>query len=429
MASPTYAEIIASLKATIYLLHLARDRAEVTSTTIATQIDTVQQGVEGDYVPELLDAVEAFRQKYAGALSSSTAQAMILPHLLHLAKLAGWPERDVSSLMGRFYDYCIANSYTVNSRETTFGAVAAGGTNVGTGTVLRLTKDENDYPIEANTVEVKTFECIGDGNSATSLGEESFEVRGAYQSKDGLDTLGSGLSGVVYAASGRHTQDLLDNPSFETYSGTAATPTAIQGWTINTIANVAVDTTGTANYYYRTLPEASTSYALKISGNVTVEQLFSTRQTKLSPSTPYYLQFAYNRETYSGDMTLTIDFGNTTKSVVLAAQAGWNVVNFTMDKKLWFKYFNKAGLSVKFTVSSYASGSVLIDDLILVPMTQIDGTWFTIVGGVTPFLRRDIFTFTDTGGTSAILNYWFSRATGHYLPAVTGAAETITDPP
>ena len=276
---------------------------------------------------------------------------------------------------------------------------------------------------------MKTFECIGDGNSATSLGEEMFQVRGAYQSKDGLDTLGSGIDAQIWAVSGRQTQDLLDNPSFETYTGTAATPTAIQGWTINTIANVAVETTGTANYYYRTLPEASTSYALKISGAVTIEQTFASKQTKLNPTTPYYLQFAYNRQTYSGDMTLTIDFGNTTKSVVLAAQTGWNVVNFTMDKKLWFKYFNKAGLSVKFTVSSYNSGSVLIDDLILVPMTQIDGTWFTIVGGVTNFLRKDIFTFTDTGGTSAILNYWFSRATGHYLPAVTGAAETITDPP
>ena len=38
-------------------------------------------------------------------------------------------------------------------------------------------------------------------------------------------------------------------------------------------------------------------------------------------------------------------------------------------------------------------------------------------------------TFTDTGGTSAIQQYWFWRGFGQYLPFKTDGTETWTDPP
>jgi hypothetical protein len=171
-----------------------------------------------------------------------------------------------------------------------------------------------------------------------------------------------------------------------------------------------------------------TSYALKLSGVTTLTQALSVRDTKLSPGTPYYLQIAYNRETGSGAMTIQIELGNTTKSVVLAAQTGWNILRLDIGSGLWFKNFNKQSLSVVVKCTAYTSGYTLIDDIIFCPMTQADGCYYTIVGGATPFLRRDIFTFTDTGGTSAILQYWFWRATGHYLPHTTGGTETFADP-
>jgi hypothetical protein len=127
-------------------------------------------------------------------------------------------------------------------------------------------------------------------------------------------------------------------------------------------------------------------------------------------------------------MTIQIELGNTTKSVVLAAQTGWNILRLDIGSGLWFKNFNKQSLSVVVKCTAYTSGYTLIDDIIFCPMTQADGCYYTIVGGATPFLRRDIFTFTDTGGTSAILQYWFWRATGHYLPHTTGGTETFADP-
>lgn len=427
MASPTYAEIRDWLRSCVYLLHLIRDRAEITAETIVTRVDTIQQLAEGDYSAEVLAAVDAIRQRYAACLSRAGAEAVILPHLIHLAKLNNWPERTTDAIMGRFYDYCITNSLTVKARNITRGAISAGGSNVGTGTINRLTKDENDYPLEACNVEVKTFECLQDSNSATSKGEESFNVYGKQASKDGLDTLGSGINGTTRAVSARDTAVLIDNPSFETYSGTAAVPTDITGWTINTIGNVSVETTGTASYFYRTYPESTTSYSLKLSGNVTVTRALG--QQKLSPSNPYYVQIAYNRQTGLGDGNLTIALGASTVTVALVAQAGWNILRIALDKSLWFKRFNQANLSLVITLDSRTTGYTLIDDVILVPMTQVDGTYFTIVGGVTNFLRRDIFTFTDTlAGSESILQYWLVRGTGHYLPAVTDGSQTIAEP-
>jgi hypothetical protein len=61
-------------------------------------------------------------------------------------------------------------------------------------------------------------------------------------------------------------------------------------------------------------------------------------------------------------------------------------------------------------------------------MTQADGCYYAVVGGSTPFLKEDVFTFTDTGGTSAIINYWLWRAFGRFLPHNASAGETWADP-
>jgi hypothetical protein len=153
VANPTQAEIQTQIKNSVKLLDTVRKTAEVTATTIATTIDTNIQALEGDYSVEALDAIEQFRSRYASLMTSGMAVSLIAPHLKNYAILNGWPETDPDSLMGRLYDYFIANSLTVKSRDITFGAVTAGGSNVGNGTINRLTVDENALKIEATNDE------------------------------------------------------------------------------------------------------------------------------------------------------------------------------------------------------------------------------------------------------------------------------------
>jgi len=429
VADPTFAESQSLIKRLTYLLHLVRDRAEVTATTLATQIDNTQQDVEGDYSAELLDAIEAFRSRYASLMNEESVRALLTPPLLHIAKVRDWPDTDPSAILTRLYTYMVDNTLTVKGRNMTFGSVTAGGSNAGNGTVNRLTKDENNYNIEATTVEVKTLECIFDATSKTEKGEEEFEVRGENANKDGLQTEGSGTLAVLRAMSARDTAAILQNPSFTDYSGTTGTPTAITGWTpiasSTVYTNLEIDTTN----YYRLVPGETTGAALKIKAADGVSQALSVRGAKLSPSVPYYLQVAYNREVGSFSGTLRISLGATTKSVVLAAQTGWNILRLDLDQGLWLRRFNEQDLDIKVEVTAYTSGNLLVDDVILVPMQQVDGCWYSIVGGSTPFLRRDSFAFADTGGTSAIIQYWLWRGFGQYLPFKTDGTETWTDPP
>jgi len=405
----------------VMLFEALRKNAEVTATTLVSRIQALWQAIDGDYGPEALNGVEAVRAGYAALMSQGSVAAAVLPSLRDYGRIMQVPETDADGLFGRLYDYFVAGSKTVQSRAITFGSVTAGGSNVGTGTINRLTKDENNFDIEATNVEVKTLKCIYDANSQTEEGEEVFEIRGIEASKDGLETLGSGLVGNIAAVSARTSEQLIDNASFETYSA-SATP-RFTSWTLTSGTTPTQDTTN----YYRIMPGTSTGDAASFGANALLTQELQVRGTKLNPGVPYYLQVAYNRQVgaFSGD--LKIGLGNTTKTVSLAAQTGWNILRLDLGTGLWFKTFNKQDLAVTIQVLNYASGTLLVDDVILCPMTQADGAYYTAVGGATPFLRSDSFTFTDTGGTSAILQYWFWRVFGRYLPHAS-SSPTWTEP-
>jgi hypothetical protein len=88
-------------------------------------------------------------------------------------------------------------------------------------------------------------------------------------------------------------------------------------------------------------------------------------------------------------------------------------------------------------MASLATGTIVVDDLVLAPMTNPDGTWWAIVGGATPWLKGDMLTFSgDTQGTATILNYWLWRAYGDlvvdilgWFPSTTTASSiVIADP-
>jgi hypothetical protein len=67
--------------------------------------------------------------------------------------------------------------------------------------------------------------------------------------------------------------------------------------------------------------------------------------------------------------------------------------------------------------------------VILAGYSLVDGTYWAIVGGRTPFLLRDRFDVTDTlPGTvnAASIQFWLYRTFGRYWPS--DPAPTITDP-
>ena len=422
MSSPTQAEVETQISNIIRILDNFRIYAGVTgSTNFIDNLDTFVQSLETAYSSEATSAMQGFRSNLVGAINSGGG--MISPLLLQMGKVIDCPETDIQTIITRLYDYMVDNSQAVTSRGFTFGAVSMGGSNVGGGTIKRLTTDADGYDIENCTPEVKVANCVADENSGASKNEEVFEFLGSEASRDNLKITGSGQTTSIRAVSAR--DSLAGNSSWTLFSGTTSVPTAIPDWTVgNDIANFEIDQT---NYYRDDPSDGGSPASLKIKANDSVTQNWSVRNITLNPNVPYYCSVAYNRQVGSGDGNLTLTCGDQTATVALSAQTGWNLLEITIGTKSWLKTMNATTPIMKVELSSNTTGDVLVDDLIFTPFQQFDGLWYLPLGDATPFLRDDTGTWTDSA-TESIVQRWFWQSLGRYLPHATGGSVTWADP-
>jgi len=430
VADPNLADIQLTEKECVDLLEETRKFGSVNAKNLVAMGQTIVGDLKGDFSTDVSAGVDRARLALAAILAPDAEARLLYPTLRHLAKLYGWPEVDASLLCARRYRYYADNSLTVQSRVLTYGAVTAGGANSGTGTVYCLKEDERGFAIEACAVETKTFRCTADYGLGSRKGEEAFEVWGTPPSKDGLENLGSGVGrqGLDRAMSAADSQRFIGNPSFSIYTG--GTPlTALDSWTVNsgTFANIDIRT-GAANVYRN--PDGDTSYAaIRFSGNEKLYQYIGAAQ-KLDKDVPYHVAVAWCRRAgATGNLTLRL--GNATVTVTIGSGTNdvWNVLTLALDKKRWPYYFDKQSLALEIEVDTLAVGTVDIDDVQFYPMTKIDGLWWSIVGGATPFLLNDYFTqaVTQADATKGKKQYHIYRAFGYYMPHTAGAA-TDADP-
>lgn len=422
MASPSAAEIRAQINAVVDLLNETYLFASQNAENFVDLEDAVVQSMEGDFADQVLAAVSTMRGYLNSAVSSTMAAALLGPLFQSYAKVLDIPFRDIPSIFKELSEYMVGASEDVLTRTMVFGSISAGGGNVGTGTINRLTTDELGYDIENATAEGKTAKCVRDERSGAIEHEESFLVYGKNAEKDVVELTGSGKNTEIKAVSARNVSTYVQNPSFEDFTGSVGALTALAGWTVaGSIANLDVDQTN----YYRSYRGSQTPTALQFDAAEKITQALSIRKATFDPRVPYYAQIAYNRSVGSGAATLTIRVGANSKSVVLAAQSGWNILRLDLDENLFFDNWNETDADVEIEISSYSSGSILVDDLILHPMFLFDGLWWLPVGGATKFLRDDVFTWTDSE-TGAKVQEWLRRAFGTYLPH--DASPTWVDP-
>jgi hypothetical protein len=346
---------------------------------------------------------------------------VLAPLFREYAITIGATETDIQSIMTRLFDWFEAGPYTVASRQFTYGAVAAAVGNVGTGTIYRLTKDRiaSGDNIENCTAETKIAMIVSDANSGAVKHEEVFQFRGAAPERDLLKIVGSGKEAYFNCFSGRTASSYISNPSFDQFSGTTTVPTAVTDWTPTTlITNFEIDQTN----YYRNFFGSITPGALKIKANDKMTQKFSVRNLQWNPNIPLFAQIAYNRQVGTCDGTLTLKIGSVSATVVLAAQTGWNILTWpaSFNKDCWHKNWNTSDPGIEVQLSGRTGGTLLVDDLIVSPWVNFDGLWYAPVGGVTPFLRNDSISWTDTE-VGAILQTFFWRAFGRHLPSTAGA--------
>ena len=434
MATQTEAQVQTEIKDRIAVFQELRKFASVNSSgSLSNYIareETLLDDAEGDYTINSNANLRGVRGLIAQALDSNTLASVIDPLWRNYAKVVGnIVEQEGADILRRLYKHFIDNSKTVKSRNLSYGSISAG-SNLGSGTIRRLTVDAFGHNIEACHLEAKRAECVQDQTTGGQEHEEVFRIRGATKETDMLAIAGSGVLVNVNALSSRNS--IITNASFTSYGGELTAPDDISGWTPLSGVYTGIDVDET--YYYRGQGGLSdpTPRSLKFVASETMYQDFDVNGVNLNPDIPIYGQLAYNREIGSAAGTLTFKMGSMQVQVVLAAQTGWNVLVFPLTKAMYPRNFASTSGTVRVSIQwQKTSGDLYVDDVCIAPWALIDGLWYQVVGGASPFVAglRDTFTWTDSlAGTDSILQYWFWRLYGLHLPHNNAAGETWTDP-
>ena len=432
MPLPSEANLRTVIGKTIKLFQETLEYGSSNTPNFVTMQADVLDEVPTDSAPGTQDALAGLRANLAAMIGSGQVQACLAAMWVTYGRVKLYPQTQVAAILGRLLEDFGAAGTTVQSRNFTFATFAAGGSNVGSGAMTRLTKDLYNYNIEGQYVaEAMTVLCIQDANSGAQLNQEVFQFRGSAAGPDDLDRTGSGLTGPIITAltaeAGPGSQ-FITNGGFESGTFPIASNTGLTGWTFADYTDFATETT---TVYKSKLATGVTSRALSFVDNGSVSQTWNSRGgIRWDPAVPMYAQIAFNRVS-SCDGTLTVTIGGKTMSVALVAQSGWTILRWPLDYDSWIRRWDTTPYTggVTIALASRTTGSLLVDDFIIAPYTQLGpgGTWAVIASGATPFLRGDTFAGTDSGGTSGIIQTWLARGYARYLPSTTGAP-TWADP-
>lgn len=418
----------------------------------ATRADAALNDIEGTPAQRARESILDDRARIAAILDRQNVRAGLEPYLRQM----GGPDAIDSpafqagsqdDLWQDLYDYMVANSESVNSAEFTFGSPSAGGSNVGTGSMVRLTVDENGFDLEGWWPDTYTATCEQDARQTGLAHVERWRIKGTASSEDPLARAGSGLdSGPIEGVNGTITRRYVRNPSFNVFGGAAvvgtpAAPDTLDGWSgYSSLSNFEID----LDITYRPIPGDTLSASIRFTTNETLEQdLVAVGGARLDSDVPYYVDVAvYRRDECDG--TLTVALGGVSRAVTMSTLTddAWTVIRLvtTDGEDCWPKNFNANGLKLSFTLASRTTGSLHLDDITFAPFTRIGGgrdgrrgrgsmgTYVVFRGGVTPWVKGDVYTATDTaGGTRAVNQHWFAWGERGYLPSVTGGSETWAD--
>lgn len=334
---------------------------------------------------------------------------------------------------------------TVQSRVMSFGNVAAGAANVGSGTILRLTKDYAGFDIESGWADDVTVECLRGAQEGASKHQEEFQIRGEPAGIDRLAERGAAAFGQVRSAiitdlralSALDSERLLVNPSFSSMvpATDAQAVTSLTGWTDDSgsLTNLQTSVGDANDEYYRDYQGDTAPKALDLRGERLIYQVL---KNQIDFTRPHLLQLAYKPEN-SADGLLAMRLRSYTTPAtpgpvlamvnVVVTGSGWKVLRLALGASCWPRIWaaaNDIGLEIQWNGRS--AGNVILDDVIFAPMTQHDGLWYAAVGGTTRFVKYDVFTFDDSE-TGAICQRWVHRGWRKHLPHVNGT-ETITEP-
>lgn len=334
---------------------------------------------------------------------------------------------------------------TFASRAFSFGSVTAGrldgSSNVGGGTVLRLTKDEYGNTIESSYgADTVTITCTQAEQEGAGAHEEVFEIESKMAGVDPITERGSGLKTPgMKGASARSAGNLIVDASFSSLlpatDGSAVT--SMTGWVTSdgSYNDLKVSMGAAGTDFYRVAGPGETTAKAKALQIDAVRTLYQQIRSNVDASKPYLIQCAVLPLSADGVCRINIRSYETPASPgTILATSGWVTVTgsswlfprIPLDASCWPKtWMNGNRVAVEFIWSGRTTGSILLDDWIFEPMTKHDTLHYVALGTAVKAAKGDRFTFADTE-TGASNTRWFTRGFKRNVPTTSGTP-TIAD--
>jgi len=426
------------------------------SAGVDTPLEALRNDLEGDWTEKLdvRGGILALRESAGGFLNvelqRGIADGVLAQWVEAAAKRPSLTDPDAN--WREVYDYLVANSGTVDSAEWTFGTPSAGGSNVGSMTVQRLTADEDGFNMEGWWPDTYTLECDGDALNTGREHTATWTFRGTASGPDDLPFEGAPLA---YEQDGipQHSDITtigLSNPNFSsgTFSGT--TITSLTGWTVGT-AWTNFETNTTSTYYYLDTTNGGTPRSVKFVANDHFYQQFQSGY-QIDNDTPYRTGvWFYRRDAMTGTFTIRLTdvtaptSGGVSRAVTIGGLSdnAWTFIDLvaTPGANNWPKGFRSEQLCLSFQVASLATGTCYVSNVVHSPYTRLGsmgqavsgrgclGTYIHVLAGSTQTKVADVFTWTDSEGQTAVNQKYFGPRgiQRGYLPSTTGGTETIAD--
>jgi len=384
------------------------------SPNLAAMRAAVQAANEGERIDDVLLQTRGLLDSINGRLEPSSVQSFLAPFLDEVSLAIEKPLSGYEEQLRDLRDYMTANAKTVKTRAMSVGSVTAGGSNVGTGIAKCLSLDILGNQIQSSRADAPTILCTNAQGSAGSTGagkrnNELFSYRGANAPG------GSGL--ILPIAAAWDSEANLQNSRFAGFTGTKptagspVTPAAVgafNGWTMSATTNFRCGLDFAARY---PAGGASTAYHLSFVGNGTITQNLAQRGASFNPRTPYLPAALIYREGTS-DLDITLTWGS--KSQTFQLDGGsfgdgaytWAVVD--IDKDLYAKNWWSDSANFAITGANWSTGKAHIIQSGLFSPVAINGLWYWILGGATPFQVGDLFAQTITQSSDGINQRWLT---------------------
>jgi len=381
-------------------------------------LDTLQQAYEGNHIGNTESGFNSLRSSLSSIAGANTRLQYII---LDMAKVIyGSRATAVAAAIDDINVGLNSDSETVMNRAWTYASISAGGSNVGTGTVYRVTKDKYDVAIESGAANGGTVKVLinSDKNAGRTSGQEQGVIYGSGIIPVDNLYLGTAPNGSAILTAFRAQDGLLSNGDFYESDGTGGTDITFDDWTLSDSTKFYQET----SIYYRKKYGQSAGTSLKFVDNASATQYFVDLQSTADLTKPFFL-IARLRRGDSCDGTLTMRLGSqtVTQDITSLTNDIWTDLTLGVGatNKGWYDVFKEDssgnGARVVLSLASNTTGDLYVGEVILAQPTLFDGKYYLLTAGATDFLNGDYFTFGDTVANTGRINFNIARLYGKYF--------------